>query len=87
MEVFPEGTKQPGDEMRPEYDFRTMRGVVRGKYAAAYRERLLIVRLANDVGAAFKDEAAVPAAAKLALPRPERAAKGAKPRGDAPGGR
>jgi hypothetical protein len=59
MEVSPEGTKPPGDEMRPDYDFHTMRGVVRGKYAAAYRERLRIVRLANDVGAAFADEAAV----------------------------
>jgi hypothetical protein len=59
MGVSPEGTKPPGDEMRPEYDFRAMRGVVRGKYAAAYRERLRIVRLANDVGAAFADEAAV----------------------------
>jgi hypothetical protein len=45
--------------MRAEYDFRAMRGVVRGKYAARYRERLRIVRLADDVGAAFADEAAV----------------------------
>ena len=36
-----------------------MRGVVRGKYAADYRERLRIVRLAKDVGLAFADEAAV----------------------------
>jgi len=48
--------------MRPEYDFRTMRGVVRGKYAARYRERLRIVRLEADVAAAFADEAAVNAA-------------------------
>jgi len=45
--------------MRPEYDFRALRGVARGKYAARYRDRLRIVRLADDVGAAFKDEAAV----------------------------
>ena len=49
MAVSPEGTKPPDDEIRPEYDFRTMRGVVRGKYAADYRERLRIVRLAKDV--------------------------------------
>jgi hypothetical protein len=49
----------PGDELRPEYDFRSMRGVVRGKYAARYRERLRVVRLADDVAAAFADEAAV----------------------------
>lgn len=59
MAVSPEGTKPPDDEMRPEYDFRTMRGVVRGKYAAEYREYLRVVRLAKDVGAAFADEAAV----------------------------
>ena len=48
-----------GDELRPEYDFRAMRGVVRGKYAARYRERLRVVRLADDVAGAFPDEAAV----------------------------
>lgn len=47
------------DEMRAEYDFRTMRGVVRGKYAARYREKLRVVRLADDVAGAFEDEAAV----------------------------
>lgn len=51
-----------GDEMRPEYDFRALRGVVRGKYAARYRERLRVVRLADDVAGAFADEAAVNAA-------------------------
>lgn len=50
------------DELRPEYDFRTMRGVVRGKYAARYHERLRLVRLAADVAGAFADEAAVNAA-------------------------
>ncbi len=59
MAISPEGMKPPDDEMRAEYDFRAMRGVVRGKYAAEYRERLRIVRLAKDVGAAFADEAAV----------------------------
>ena len=33
--------------------------MVRGKYAARYRERLRVVRLAADVSAAFADEAAV----------------------------
>ena len=58
MAVSPDEPKPP-NEMRSEYDFRAMRGVVRGKYAARYRERLRIVRLAEDVGAAFADEAAV----------------------------
>ena len=50
------------DDLRPEYDFRSLRGVVRGKYAARYRERLRVVRLEADVSAAFADEAAVNAA-------------------------
>lgn len=59
MAAFPDDPTPNNDEMRPEYDFRTMRGVVRGKYAAKYRERLRVVRLAEDVGSAFADEAAV----------------------------
>ena len=58
MVTSPDGPKPTDDEMR-QYDFRAMREVVRGKYAARYRERLRIVRLADDVGAAFADEAAV----------------------------
>jgi hypothetical protein len=52
----------PEDDLQPEYDFRSLRGVVRGKYAAQYRERLRVVRLAADVAPAFTDEAAVNAA-------------------------
>ena len=52
----------PNDDLQPEYDFRSMRGVVRGKYAARYRERLRMVRLEADVSAEFADEAAVNAA-------------------------
>ena len=52
---------QPNDEMRSEYDFRKLHGVVRGKYADAYKEQLRIVRLADDVASAFPDEAAVSA--------------------------
>ncbi len=59
MATSPDETRASDDEMRPEYDFRAMRGVVRGKYAARYAERLRVVRLADDVGAAFTDEAAV----------------------------
>ncbi len=52
----------PSDDLQPEYDFSSLRGVVGGKYAARYRERLRVVRLAADVSAAFTDEAAVNAA-------------------------
>ena len=61
MTTSPDQAK-PEDELRPEYNFRTMPGVVRGKYAARYQERLRVVRLAEDVAAAFADEAAVNAA-------------------------
>ena len=50
---------EPTDDLEPEYDFRALRGVVRGKYAERYRERLRVVRLAPDVSAAFADEEAV----------------------------
>ena len=53
---------EPTDDLEPEYDFRSLRGVVRCKYAARYRERLRVVRLAADVSEAFADEAAVNAA-------------------------
>ena len=47
------------DDLWPEYDFRSLRGVVRGKYAARYQERLRVVRLADDVAEKFETEAAV----------------------------
>ena len=59
MASSPEQTGPVDGELRSEYDFRSMRGVVRGKYAARYGERLRVVRLADDVAAAFSDEAAV----------------------------
>jgi len=59
MATSPDEPKAPEDEMRPEYDFRALSGVVRGKYTTRYRERLRLVRLADDVAAAFADEAAV----------------------------
>lgn len=66
METSPDEAAS-GDELRPEYDFRALRGVVRGKYAARSRERLRVVRLADDVAAAFADEEAVNAALRQYL--------------------
>ena len=60
-------TEVKEDDLRPEYDFRSLRGVVRGKYAARYRERLRVVRLVEDVAPAFVDEAAVNAALRAYL--------------------
>ena len=59
MANSPETPEPADDELLPEYDFRAMRGVVRGKYAQRYRERLRVVRLADDVAGSFADEAAV----------------------------
>jgi hypothetical protein len=59
MAISPDKSESPGDEMRPEYNFRELKGVVRGKYSVQYRERLRVVRLAKDVADAFADEAAV----------------------------
>ena len=56
MATSPDDT---ADDLQPEYDFRAMRGVERGKYATRYRERLRMVRLADDLAGAFADEAAV----------------------------
>lgn len=59
MAISPEKPMPADDDLRPEYDFRSMGGVVRGKYAARYRERLRMVRLADDVAAEFADETEV----------------------------
>ena len=59
METSPDEGETLNDELRPDYDFRSLRGVVRGKFATQYRERLRVVRLADDVAEAFADEAAV----------------------------
>lgn len=50
------------DEMRPHYDISSLRGKVRGKYAAHYAAGPHVVRLAPDVAAAFKSDTAVNAA-------------------------
>ena len=47
------------DDLEPEYDFRSMGKVERGKFAKQYHERLRVIRLAEDVAPAFADEAAV----------------------------
>ena len=59
MAGSPDNTPSADDEIRPEYDFRKMDGVVRGKYADAYKEHLRIVRLADDIASAFPTEEAV----------------------------
>ena len=47
------------NEMRPEYDFASMRGGVRGKYNEQYRRGTNVVLLDPDVAEAFPTENAV----------------------------
>jgi hypothetical protein len=47
------------DELRPEYDFASMRGGVRAKYYEEYRKGTNVVLLQPDVVEAFPTEEAV----------------------------
>ena len=47
------------DALRPEYDFASMKGGVRGKYARRFREGTNIVLIDPEMAEAFPTEAAV----------------------------
>jgi hypothetical protein len=47
------------NDIRPEYDFSSMKGGVRGKYSARYRAGTNLVLLDPDVAQAFPTDAAV----------------------------
>ena len=49
----------PSDDLRPEYDFASMKGGVRGKYARRFREGTNIVLVQPEVAAAFPTDDAV----------------------------
>lgn len=51
--------RQPADEMRSHYNLSTLRGAVRGKYAARYASGPHVVRLAPDVAQAFASDTEV----------------------------
>ena len=55
------------DDMRPEYDFASMKGGVRGKYARRARESTNIVLIEQEVADAFPTERAVNEALKGVL--------------------
>ena len=59
MATSPDSAESDDDDLRPEYDLRSLHGAVRGKYAERYHQRLRIVRLDEDVAGQFEDEAAV----------------------------
>ena len=50
---------EPEDALLPEYDFASMAGGVRGKYAAKYRAGTNLVLLDPEVARAFPTDAAV----------------------------
>jgi hypothetical protein len=47
------------DDLRPEYDFASLKGGVRGKYARRFREGTNIVLIDPEMAEAFPTEAAV----------------------------
>jgi hypothetical protein len=50
---------EANDEMREEYDFATMKGGVRGKYAKAFEHTATTVLLDSDVAEIFPDSQSV----------------------------
>ncbi|MCC6297991.1 MAG: hypothetical protein IT314_01745 [Anaerolineales bacterium] len=59
---------EPNNDLRPEYDLKSMlKGGVRGKYAARYRAETNLVLLEPDVAKAFPNEKAVNEALKLVM--------------------
>ena len=59
--------QNPSDELRPEYDFASMKGGVRGKYVKRLRAGSNLVLLEPDLAAAFPSDAAVNKALRAAL--------------------
>ncbi len=53
-----QNTKE-NDGMREEYDFASMKGGVRGKYATAFEKTAITVLLDSDVAEVFPDSKAV----------------------------
>jgi hypothetical protein len=62
-----EAEAQLDDELREEYDEKTLKNGVRGKYAQRLAQSSNVVRLAPDVAAAFPTEEAVNEALRLLL--------------------
>jgi hypothetical protein len=55
------------DDLRPEYDFASMAGGVRGKYVERYRAGTNIVLLEPDVAAAFPTAESVNEALRILI--------------------
>lgn len=66
----------PNNEMQAEYDFATMKGGVRGKYAKRYREGTNLVLLEPDISKAFPTDKAVNQALRSILKTTRKARTG-----------
>jgi hypothetical protein len=60
-------SSKPANDMLPEYDFASMKGGVRGKYAEQYRAGTNLVLLDPEVAEAFPTDAAVNQALRAVL--------------------
>ena len=61
------GNRKSANDMRPEYDFASMNGGVRGKYAKRYGAGTNLILLDPDLAEAFPTEAAVNDALRAVL--------------------
>ena len=61
------GKRRRSNELLPEYDFSSMKGGVRGKYAARLRKGSNLVLLDPDVASAFPTAAAANEALRAVL--------------------
>ena len=61
------GKRARSDELRAEYDFSSMKGGVRGKYAPRLKKGSNLVLLEPDVAAAFPTDAAANEALRVVL--------------------
>jgi len=52
-------SRRQNDELRPEYDFSSLKGGVRGKYVRRFRSGTNIVRLEPEMAKAFPTDEAV----------------------------
>jgi hypothetical protein len=66
------------DDIRPEYDFSTLSGAVRGKYYRRFRAGVNLRLLEPEVARAFPDDAAVNEALRTVLRTARPPKRGAK---------
>lgn len=59
--------QEPDDDLRPEYDFSSMSGAVRGKYYRPYRAGVNLALLEPEVAQAFPTDTAVNEALRKVL--------------------